>query len=146
MVYDQSEGMPGCAWTEGHTAQGFARRPSAVCFGTLLEFGHAQVSVVWGAYDPQVEYDRVIVVPFRCVSDKVVVEGPDEQGLDRAIDVPRGDYRLAAAQQVLSEQRERIDLYFERVSSPIECSAIIVADDKLSPPEPLIETARIACI
>jgi hypothetical protein len=35
----------GCAWTAEHTAQGFARRQSTVNFGTLLEFGYADVAI-----------------------------------------------------------------------------------------------------
>ena len=51
MVYDR-EHIPGCIWTDGHVAQGFARKESVVCFGTLLEYGHADVSATVGAYSP----------------------------------------------------------------------------------------------
>jgi Competence protein J (ComJ) len=68
MVYDGSVQLPGCEWTEEHTAQGFARRKSVANFNTLLEFGDADVAVKREAYQPQQEYQRVIVVPFRVTS------------------------------------------------------------------------------
>jgi len=144
MVYDQAEQLPGCDWTEEHTAQGFARRESTVCFGTPLEFGHADVSVMVGAYQPQSDYERVISVPFRSVSGKVTVEGPEELDVDRAFEMPCGDYKLTAAQAIVGEDEERIDLFFEPVSAPLNGSSILVADEMLNPPEPLIETAGIA--
>jgi hypothetical protein len=144
MVYDQTEQLPGCDWTEEHTAQGFARRESTVCFGTPLEFGHADVWVMVGAYQPQPDYERVISVPFRSVSGRLTVEGPEELDVDRAFEMPRGDYNLTAAQVIVGEDEERIDLFFEPVSAPINESSILVADEMLNPPEPLIESAGIA--
>jgi len=144
MVYDQSEQLPGCAWTEEHTAQGFARRESAVCFGTPLEFGNANVVATVGAYRPEAQYERVITVPFRSVSGRVTVEGPEEMDIDRAFDLPCGDYKLTAAQTILSDDDERIDLFFESVAPPLERSAIVIADEMLNPPAVLLETARIA--
>jgi hypothetical protein len=144
MVYDQSEQLPGCDWTEGHVAQGFARRESTACFGTPLEFGYADVSVIFGVYQPQSDYERVISVPFRSVSGKVTVEGPEELDVDRAFEMPSGDYRLTAAQAIVGEREERIDLFFEPVSTPLGESSILVAGEMLNPPDLLIETAGIA--
>ncbi len=144
MVFDQSEQLPGCDWSEAHTAQGFARRESTVCFGTPLEFGNAEVIVTFEAYRPNEQHERVIAVPFRCVSGKVTVEGPDELDVERAFDVPCGDYKLTAAQVVIGDEEERIELFFESVSEPLEQSSIIVADEMLNPPEPLLESSAIA--
>jgi hypothetical protein len=60
LVYDASVRLPGCDWTDEHSAQGFARRESTVNFSTLLEFGLADVAVIHGAYRPTEEYERVI--------------------------------------------------------------------------------------
>jgi len=144
MVFDQTEQLPGCDWTEEHTAQGFARRESTVCFGTPLEFGHADVSITVGPYKPQEEYERVISVPFLSSSGKVTVEGPDEMGVDRAFDLPPGNYRLTAAQIITSDDEELIDLFFEPLEAPLKHSTIVIADEMLNPPDPLIETAGIA--
>lgn len=144
MVYDQSEQLPGCDWTEEHTSQGFARRETTVCFGTPLEFGNADVVVTVGAYRPEAQHERVITVPFRSLSGKVTVEGPEEMDVDRAFDLPCGDYKLTAAQMILSDDEERIDLFFELVAPPLERSAIVIADEILNPPAVLLETARIA--
>jgi Competence protein J (ComJ) len=144
MVYDGSVQLPGCEWTEEHTAQGFARRESVVNFNTLLEFGDADVAVKREAYQPQQEYHRVIVVPFRVTSGKVVVEGPEETTVERSVSLPSGQYRLVAAQYITGEEEEVIDLYFEPLAKALERSTILLADQALNPPTPLIETAKVA--
>jgi len=144
MVYDQSVRLPGCDWTEEHTAQGFARRESAVNFNTPLEFGYADVSVSHAGYQPQQEYQRAIAVPFRVTSGKVLVDGPEETTVERIVTLPAGHYRLIAAQCVTGDDEEVIDLYFEPLARALEQSAILVADDALDPPTPLIETAKVA--
>jgi len=144
MVYDGSVQLPGCDWTEEHTAQGFARRESVVNFNTLLEFGYADVVVNREAYELQQGYQRVIAVPFRVTSGKVVVDGPEETAVERSVSLPPGQYRLVAAQHITGEEEEAIDLYFEPLTKALERSTILVADHALNPPTPLIETAKIA--
>jgi hypothetical protein len=138
MIYDQSVQLPGCDWTKKYTQKGFARRESTVCFGTPLEFGYADVTVMSGSYLPQVEYEQVISVPFRSDSGKLMVDGPEEMDADRVFAVPIGDYKLTAAQTIIGND-ERIDLFFESVVAPLKHSSVIVADEMLNPPEPLIE-------
>lgn len=143
IVYDETQ-VAGCDWTDAHVAQGFARRESTVSFGTLLEFGHAEVRVSRNPYVSQQEYERVIAVPFRVVSGRVIVKGPEEAAANRRIDVPPGAYRLVAAQYVAKEREEAVDIYFEALKSPLAKSAILVADPDLEhPPEPLIESAEL---
>ena len=144
MVYDQSVRLPGCDWTEEHTAQGFARRELVVNFNTLLEFGYADVAVSRETYQPEQEYQRAIAVPFQVTSGKVVVEGPEETTVERAVSLPPGHYRLVAAQHVTGDDKEVIDLYFEPLTEALESSAILVADEALTPSTPLIETAKVA--
>jgi hypothetical protein len=144
LVYDQSVPLPGCAWTDRHTAQGFARRESTVNFSTPLEFGHAVVIVHHGPYRPDVAYDRVIEVPFRVKSGKILVEGPDEVDIERSFLLPPGDYRLVAAQRVTGDEEEAIDLFIEDLAKPLDRSAVLVADETLNPPASLLETAGIA--
>src|SRR5213596_1432845 len=95
-VYDESIQMPACDWTKAHSDQGFARREATVAFGTLLEFGRAKVVVVIGPYQPCEEFERVIAVPFAVVSEKVIVDGPEETetGRQRNLTLPAGNYRL----------------------------------------------------
>lgn len=144
MVYDQSVQLPGCAWTDEHSAQGFARRESTVNFNTPLEFGYADVSVSRSAYEPRPEYERVVAVPFLVTSGKVLVEGPEETDVERTFGLPPGNYRLVAAQRVTGDEEETIDLFFEPLTKPMERSAILVADDALNPPTLLLETAKVA--
>jgi hypothetical protein len=144
MVYDQSVELPGCAWTEEHSRQGFARRDSAVCFSTPLEFGHADIAVWFRAYEPHEDYQRVISVPFLVTSGRINVEGPEETKPERSIELPPGNYRLVAAQRVTGDEEEVIDLFFESLRNPLECSSILVSDEALNPPATLIETAGVA--
>jgi len=144
MVYDESVRLPGCAWTGEHSAQGFARRESTVNFGTLLEFGYADVAIAGSAYQPQKEYERVIAVPFLVTSGKVIVEGPEETETERNVRLPPGDYRLIAAQSVTGEEEESIDLSFELLAKPLEQSCVLVADKALCVPNRLVETAEVA--
>jgi hypothetical protein len=143
MVYDDSVLLPGCDWTKAHLAQGFARRESVVNFNTLLEWGQADVAVSIGVYEPQAEYQRVIAVPFRVTSGKVIVHGPEET-VPRSLSLAPGDYRLVAAQYVSGDDEEVIDLWFEPRGIAAERSSILVADAALNPSVPLVETSKIA--
>jgi hypothetical protein len=78
MVYDKTEPAPGCIWTDTHVSQGFARRESTVGFGTILEFGDAELRVQLGQYSANKDHERVIAVPFYSPSGEVVVQGPEE--------------------------------------------------------------------
>lgn len=144
LVYDQSVVGPGCLWTEKHTAQGFARRESTVCFGTLLEFGDAEVTYELGSFTWEQSYERVIAVPFVVVTGRVIVDGPDERNVQRIMEVPKGNYRLVAAQRAVSDEEEVINLFFEKLDEPLQDSAVMVADNQLDVRGTLLETADIA--
>jgi hypothetical protein len=144
LVFDQSVKLPGCDWTVEHLAQGFARRESTTCIRALGEFGHANVRASMTPYVVKDEYVRVLAVPFAVESGIVVIEGPEEIGTDRIVKLTPGNYRLVAAQAIAGEEEEMIDLFFERVSQPLQYSEILVRDDELDPPIPLIESAAVA--
>jgi hypothetical protein len=144
IVYDQSVASPGCAWTEGHSAQGFARRKSVASFGTLLEFGFADVEISVGKYESRPSYQRVIAVPFLVVSGEVLVQGPEETAAGRSFALSPGNYRLVSAQYVSGDDKEVIGLFFEPLAQALERSAILVADEALAPPTELIENVEPA--
>jgi hypothetical protein len=144
MVYDQSVALPGCDWSEKHSAQGFARCESTVNFNTILDFGHAEVTIIVGPFQSNGEYERVIGVPFLVTSGTIIVDGPEEMEVERTFSLPSSNYWLVAAQRVLGEDQEKIDLFFEQVNKPVKCSRIIVADNLLNPQLPLLETAEVA--
>lgn len=143
LVYDQSVAAPGCLWTEQHTAQGFARRESTVCFRTLLDLGYAEVVYQLDAFMSDSSYERVIAVPFFVSTGKVVVDGPEENSVSRLVEIANGRYRLTAAQRVAGE-REHIELFFEKLELPLRKSQVVVADKELQVPDELLETAAIA--
>lgn len=143
-VFDRSVKLPGCYWTEAHYKQGFARRDRNVCFGTLLEFGHAALRVHEGPYQPSAYPERVIEVPFQVSSEEVVVAGPEEFDDVRMVKVAKGDYRLTVAQAATGDESETIELYFELLRQPLPHSRIVLADEALEPPVELLETAEVA--
>ena len=145
-VFDRSVTLPGCAWTEGHYKQGFARREPNVSFGTMLEFGYGDVAIHLATYERRHDHhERVIEVPIDVLSGEIVVAGPEEEYPNKhVVKIPKGHYRLVAAQTVTGDEREAIDLYFEKLAEPLAKSRILVADDMLDPPSPLLESVETA--
>ena len=115
-----------------------------VYFVTLLEFGNADVVYELGPFVPDESYERVIAVPFTVVTGKVIVDGPDENNVQRLVELPNGNYRLVAAQRTTGDEEEVIDLFFEKLDEPLRQSRIIVADKQLEVPGALLETADVA--
>jgi Competence protein J (ComJ) len=142
-VFDKAA-LPGHHWTQSHFDQGFARTERNVSFGTPLEFGHGAVLVHLGPYEGRDDHLRVIEVPFEVSSGEVVVGGPEEFPVkpERVFQLPKGHYRLAAAQTVTDEEHENIDLYFEKLAEPLTKSRILVAEGGLRAPTPLLESAE----
>ena len=143
-VFDSSVKLPGVSWTDGHFKQGFARQAQNVSFGTRLEFGHAEVAVYLAPYKKKDAHERAIEVPFEVISGEVVIGGPEEYPNKHFVKLPNGHYRLVAAQQVTDEDREVVELFMEKVVEPLTHSRVIVADEELDPPDPLIETVEVA--
>ena len=144
MVFDDAVRLPGCAWTRAHTAQGFARRESSVCFGTLLEFGIAEFECVLEGPALKLErFERVIAVPFLVTSGVVRAEGPEETTAQTPFSIPCGKYRLTAAPARRGSGVLRMVIRFER-SVEISRSEIIVADRQLAPGGVLLEDADVA--
>jgi hypothetical protein len=143
-VFDSSVELPGCDWTDGHSKQGFARRQANVSFGTILEFGHGDVALHLGLYEPRGDHERVIEVPIEVSSGQVVIGGPEEYPNRHVVTLANGHYRVVSAQTVTGDDREAIDIYFEKLSAPLATSRIVVADDMLDPPNPPLENADVA--
>lgn len=108
-VFDRAV-LAGHHWSQGHYDQGFARTGRSVSFGTRLEFGHGAVLVHLGPYEGRDEHTRVVEVPFEVSSGEVVVGGPEEFPVkpERVFQLPKGPYRLVAAQAVTDEDQEKI--------------------------------------
>src|ERR1051325_3159 len=87
-IFDKSVRLPGCDWTDDHFAQGFARRESNVCFASILEYGHADVSITLGRYERRDDYQRVIAVPFLVKAGEIRIIGPEEVNVNRKIAIP----------------------------------------------------------
>lgn len=144
LVFDSSVSRPGCAWTERHYRQGFARRERNASFGTLLEFGHARVALHLRSYEKSVDDKRVVEVPIEVISGELVIAGPDELPSQNSVRVPPGSYRLVVAQAVVDHEHEEIRLFLEKLSAPIPRSRLIVADEQLDATLPLLETVEVA--
>lgn len=143
LVLDKAAHAGHC-WSEDHYDQGFARTARSVSFGAPQQFGHGAVLVYLGAYKARNEHTRVIEVPFEVSSGDVVIAGPEEFPVKSqcVLPLPKGHYRLVAAQVVTDEDREEIDLFFEKLAEPLTKSRILVADAAMRLPTRLLETAE----
>lgn len=144
LIYDSDVDLPGNEWTETNSNQGFARRDSSVNFGTLFQFGYAQVQVFKDDYLFNKDDERVIKVPFYSPSGKVFIEGPEENEKHSVIIEP-GHYLLTAAQQARDDDESLfIRVFFCKVEIPAMRSEILIKDEQLNPPHELSETSGIA--
>jgi hypothetical protein len=143
LVYDVSVEGPQCEWTEVHCNQGFARRESAACIATMLQDGSADVTVFFGPFVEQESYQRVIALPFHAPEGKIVIGGLLELYLAHVLFCPRGHYKLYVAQWIADEEDERegVHLFFHPQEEPVTKSEITLADEGLSPPAILLESA-----
>jgi hypothetical protein len=103
-VYDSSERSPGNAWTDDHSAQGFARRSTTANVATLIEDGWLDVDV--GAAEALNECERVVAVSVLSASGAISISGidPEDQVLWRGrpgwVRVSMGQERSADEQEV----------------------------------------------
>jgi hypothetical protein len=143
LVYDVSVEVPECEWREAHFNQGFARRESTVCVGTILQYGQADATVFFGPFARQADYLRAIRIPFYSPTGKVIIRGMMELYVAHILFCPPGHYNLYVAQRITDEENdcEAIDLFFLQQEVSSSKSEIIIADDGLAPPPVLLETA-----
>lgn len=135
-----------------HGDQGFARTASQVMFMAQLEFGHALLTAYLGPYQPDKTHERVVEVPLRADSGRILMCGGPDDLPGRSVKISPGDYRLVCAQSMIGGERDpdpkksnriAIDLYFEPVAEALKSSRILVADKDLDPPSPLLETVEV---
>ena len=139
--------------TDAHFNQGFVRLPHSIKVGTLREFGVASLEVYLGSYQPLRDYSRVIAVPLHVESGEILFEDPDNAGLIKDfLSISPGHYRVVIAQQDLFPELdeteveshiEAVDVFFELLEKPLDHSSILVCDERLNPPEVLLETADL---
>ena len=111
----------------------------------LRRIRRRDVRVHLGQYTANQGDERVIVVPFYSPTGQIVVEGPEEDEVsDRDISIAPGHYNLLAAQRVVDDEEEVIDLYFQKLGEPAKHSKVLMADEELDPPAKLLEDADIA--
>ncbi|WP_394840666.1 NucA/NucB deoxyribonuclease domain-containing protein [Pendulispora brunnea] len=143
MIFDSGEKQPGSDWTDEHVQQGFIRRAHTVSFGTICEFGDAELRVFCRAFEHISNYDRAIEVPLHVVSGRISIEGPEEDERP-GVDLAEGHYRITVAQRLVKEEHEEIDVFIEPAAGPVEKSRILIADHGIAKRENLLEQGRVA--
>ena len=138
-IYDRSAEIPACTWTSAHVAQGFVRRPSNASFITLIEAGYASVRAFQSSLPGDSRYERVICIPFYAPSGDLDIGAPDDWPHQNNFAIGPGYYRLCVAQNIVSDEEQDIDLFFEKLADPITHSTIVVCDINLNPPAVLLE-------
>jgi hypothetical protein len=140
-VFDPALEKPFNDWRPEHVDQGFAWRPGSVSFGTLEESGPIDVQMRL-ASKPQAllaETQRAMQVPFTVPEAGVVVVA--SIGGAKEVDVPAGGYQLVFEHGIADDRMwARITL----VREPSPRFAVLVADDELDPPDPLVTDAEPA--
>jgi len=135
-VYDKEASGQTPDFTSAHHDQGFARLDSVVGLRTLVPWGVAQMRVFNTAFVSTASYDRVISVPLYLPSGMVHVDAPVLEGV--SFSLQPGHYRLVIAQKFIKDEippdpgEEDIDLFFEKMDTPITASEIIVRDAELT--------------
>ena len=79
-VNDSAESAPGNDWTDEHSLQGFARRPTAANVATLIEYGC--VDVEDGSPEHLDECERVVAVSVRSDSGMIAMSGVDGESYE----------------------------------------------------------------
>jgi hypothetical protein len=113
----------------------------------LFSSGIAKLAVLFG--QPAIEgYERALAIPLEVKSGVVEIDNPEEDIGTREIRLESGHYQLTIAQKRLTSEEEEeigeeeIKIWFEKVDLPMLRSKLLVVDEMLDPPTPLVETAN----
>jgi hypothetical protein len=138
-IYDKAVHVPACVWTPAHISQGFVRRASTASFATILDTGDAPLRLFLSPLLKDMRYDRVICVPFYAQSGDIGIGAPDDWPHQCGFKITAGHYRLCVAQRLVDEEKEIIDLFFEKLTQPATKSDVVVGDANLKPTSVLLE-------
>jgi hypothetical protein len=127
-------------WNDVHVLQGFSWRPNSVSFKTLSEYGDAEITI---ELSDSIKISdgaiRSILVPFTVEEEIEIASITDSV----VIEIPKGEYGLIFnAIPSTSNNSERYELIF--VKSTFPEAKILIQDDELSPPSPLLMEATAA--
>jgi hypothetical protein len=140
-VFSSGLSDPFNRWTDEHVAQGFSWRPGSVSFATLVEYGlhHVTVLILDSPPDLSPAAIRVLEVPFAVqIGGKTEIASISDA---YTVVLPPGRYQLRC--ELLPPEAgdvSAVNLVFWLSNDPI--FAISLADDRLSPHEPLLLTAE----
>src|SRR5262249_13422716 len=126
LVYDVSVQVPQSEWKKEHSDQGFARRESAACIGTMLQHGNAEAAVFFGPFVEHEKHERVLALPFSSPEGKIIIRGLMEIYVSHVVFCPTGHYKLYVAQWIADEQMEKegIHMFFQPQDKPVAKSEI----------------------
>ncbi len=120
--------------TVDHCNQGFAKSRSCIVLFTTTPDGVANCLISTEKYLPNSRHTRVIELPF-FVESGVCKLGSFEKN-DISFKLERGHYRLVVAQELVADidgdGKINLNLFFQKVETPIEKSSILVRDDELT--------------
>lgn len=142
VVFQKGIENPFNDWQDIHIDQGFAWRPGAVSFGSLLADEMCQINV---GIKPQVKIlensIRTIVVPFEILEDGIGIASVTQEN---DVKIPSGLYELVF-NVIPKPTIDRLDVYdfsFVKTKNPI--AKILVADKMLNPSNKLLMEAKPA--
>lgn len=128
-------------WDDTHIAQGFAWRPEAVSFGSLLNDGECYINI--SIQDKVLKSNgsiRTIVVPFEVKECGVEIASITDA---IKVDIPSGIYELVF--NIIPNGKDGLDVYeFAFVQNDGPKPRIILADELINPPDTLLMQAKPA--
>lgn len=128
-------------WNETHYNQGFAWRSTSVSFGTLTDEPECKVIVkILDTLELNENASRVIRLPFEVGTSGVEIASIADR---KEINLQEGTYQLLF--NASPGDGDTLDTYeFVFIKSDAPQSAIMKADDQLSPPAELLMEAKPA--
>jgi hypothetical protein len=142
-IVDENREPINFEWENEHVRQGFARGQGFIAVVTLIQWGNADVEIktTINTLSPMKEAQRVIAVPITVSSRAVTISSVDDPW-GQSYELNPGFYRTLISQSIAGEERERIEIIFEKSESEVIQSAVLVADAGLDPPYPLMERVK----
>ncbi len=142
VVFQKGIENPFNDWEDIHIEQGFAWRPGAVSFGSLLGDERCQINVSAKLQVKIVDNSiRTIVVPFEVTEGGIEIASVTQEV---EIQIPTGLYELVfnVVPRTSSDQLDVYDFSFVKTVHPT--ARILVADKMLNPPKELSMKANPA--
>ncbi|MCG3132764.1 MAG: hypothetical protein FLDDKLPJ_03630 [Phycisphaerae bacterium] len=134
-------------WSDAHVRQGFSWRQGSVSFGTFDSIDMLLEVQIVADWKPRDDALRIIQVPFAVNGSGTLLI--DSLGMEHYVSVPVGEYCLIYEHGLLRgpgvgkvKSDEKLWGLLTFIPGDIPEPKIVLADEELDPPNPLVMTAE----